>query len=402
MTACATFRHWMLASRHKLKSVDVTVVDLPQRDRPARSPFKVEIYDGGNLAGAHWPALASDRDLNMYIYQSREFLDIWWRTIGKAGGIETYLVVVRDHAGQPVMYLPLAIETRFNIRLLRFMDYGVADYNAPILADGYKPSPQEFGEVWSQVLARLPGFDVVDLKKVASDVCGAFNPLTYLDCTPFGQNGHALRLTTGAGTATTSTIPLLRLRRRLDRNYGEISEIGEPTFVVNPADARSELVTEKLFELKRRKYAQTQLPDFLAAPGVAEFYRQIVTPQRNGKIGQLSALMIGDTVISAHIGFVGAGRFYYILPAYDAAFARYSPGHLLLRYLIDRSAAQGIETFDLGVGDDHYKATWATHTLALYCHERAMTAAGQVYLQMRRVRRFVKTGGLRTWFRPAS
>ncbi len=159
---------------------------------------------------------------------------------------------------------------------------------------------------------------------------------------------------------------------------------------------------ERLFELKRRKYRQTNTADFLGVPGVADFYRQIASSQQLGKIGHLSALLIDDTVVSAHLGFVGRGRFYYIFPAYDAAYARYRPGHLLLNYLVDQTTQQGFETFDLGVGDEAYKISWATERITLYDHQRAITTAGQLYLQMRRVRRFVKSGGIRTWFRPAS
>ena len=114
----------------------MTVIDLPQRGRPARTSFKVELYDSGNLAAADWPSLADSRDLKMYVFQSREFLEIWLNTIGKAGRIEPYLVVVKDGEGRPILYLPFVIETKFNIRLLRFMDCGVADYNAPIVAAG--------------------------------------------------------------------------------------------------------------------------------------------------------------------------------------------------------------------------------------------------------------------------
>ena len=68
-------------------------------------------------------------------------------------------------------------------------------------------------------------------------------------------------------------------------------------------------------------------------------------------------------------------------------------------HLVDRSIKDGFEIFDLGIGDASYKTAWETHNLKLYSHERAMTAAGQVYLQMRRIRRFIKPGGVRTWFR---
>jgi CelD/BcsL family acetyltransferase involved in cellulose biosynthesis len=379
----------------------VTVIDLPQRGRLTRTALKIEVFAGGNLAAADWPSIAGDLDLKMYIFQSREFLDVWLNTIGKTGSIEPYLVVVRDGAGRSVFYLPLAIETKFNIRLLRFMDAGVADYNAPILAAGHTLSRQDFNDVWSEILAFLPSFDLIDLKKIASDVLGAFNPLTLLDCAPNHESGHSILLT-GPAQETNARIPLMRLRRKLDRYYRDISEIGEPRFVVNPAAAASELVMEKLFELKRRKYERTYIPDFLAAPGVERFYRQMASPHQIGKIGHLSALMVGNSVASAHLGFIGRGRFYYILPAYDTQYGRYRAGHLLLRHLIDQSTEQGIATFDLGMGDNSYKDIWATQHLALYNHERAVTTAGQVYLQMRRVRRFVKASGVGTWFRTAS
>jgi CelD/BcsL family acetyltransferase involved in cellulose biosynthesis len=389
----------VVASLHRQKSVGVTVIDLPLRGRVARTSFKVELLAGGDLAD--WPSIADVRDLRMYIFQSREFLDIWLDTIGKASRIEPCFVVVRDADERPVLYLPLIIETKFNVRLLRFMDCGVADYNAPIVAADRALSRQDFHDVWADVLALLPGFDVIDLKKIASDVEGAVNPLTYLDCTPFGESGHAIVLTR-LRDQTDTRRSVVRLRRKLQSHAKGLSQIGEPRFFVNPAAAEAARVAERLLELKRRKYQRTSTPDFLAAPGVERFYREMMSPGRLGKISHLSALTIGDTVASAHLGFIGRGRFYYIFPAYDTQFGRYRVGHLLLQHLIDQSVAQDFETFDLGVGDASYKNKWATHHLALQSHERAVTAAGRVYLQMRRVGRFVSASSIRTWFKTAS
>lgn len=377
----------------------VTVLDLPRQQRTTRPAFEIEVFDSRKLAECDWPTVADDRDFKMYVFQSREFLETWTRTIGKANGIKSYLLVVRNDGGVPVLYLPLAIETIFNIRILRFMDCGVADYNAPIQKAGLALSRQEFGALWAEALSLLPGFDVIDLKKIASDVSGAVNPLTFLDCTPHGEDGHSLLLL-GAEAAADSRA-LINLRRKLDREHRKIGELGAVEFIVNPSGDLAALVTEKLFALKREKYAQTKVRDFLAVPGVADFYREIAAANQRGKIGHLSALLVGKTIVSAHVGYTGRGSFYYILPAYDAAYARYRPGHLLLRELVDRSARQGDETFDFGVGDESYKQTWANRRLSLYNHERAMTAAGQVFLQMRRVRRFVKSNGVRTWFRRA-
>jgi CelD/BcsL family acetyltransferase involved in cellulose biosynthesis len=382
-------------------SVSVTVIDLPQRGPAPRNPLTVELYDRGDLAAADWPSIAGDPDLRMYVFQSREFLDVWLDTIGKAGRIECYLIVVRDGDARPVLYLPLTIETKFNVRLLRFMDCGIADYNAPIVADGHTLSRPEFTAIWSEILALLPSIDVIDLKKIANDVSGAFNPLTYLDRVAFGESGHAMLLTDLRGK-TDKRPSVVKLKRHLRRYHRGLGKFGEASFVINPTEPEAARLIERLFELKRHKYARTDVPDFLAAPGVERFYRDIAAPGRLGGISHLSALTVGDTVASAHLGFIGRGRFYYIFPAYDTAFGRHRVGHLLLQHLIDQSVAQDFATFDLGIGDDSYKNKWATHHLALQTHERAVTAAGRVYLQMRRVGRFVSTSGIRTWFKTAS
>jgi CelD/BcsL family acetyltransferase involved in cellulose biosynthesis len=382
-------------------SVSVTVIDLPQRGPAPRNPLTVELYDRGDLAAADWPSIAGDPDLRMYVFQSREFLDVWLDTIGKTGRIECYLIVVRDGDARPVLYLPLAIETKFNVRLLRFMDCGVADYNAPIVVDGRTLSRQEFTAIWSEILARLPSVDVIDLKKIANDVSGAFNPLTYLDRVPFGESGHAMLLTDLRGK-TDRRPSVVKLKRHLRRYHRGLGKFGEPRFVINPTEPDAGRLIERLFAFKRHKYARTNVPDFLAAPGVERFYRAIAAPGRLGGISHLSALTVGDTVASAHLGFIGRGRFYYIFPAYDTAYKKYRVGHLLLQHLIDRSGDGDLDTFDLGIGDLPYKDTWATHQLTLTSHERAVTAAGRLYLQMRRVRRFVNSAGLGSWLRTAS
>ena len=379
----------------------MTVVELPQRERPPRVPFQVEVFSGGELAAARWPSVTDPRDFRMYVFQSREFLDVWLDTIGKAGRIEPYLIVVSEAGGRPVFYLPLAIETKFNVRLLRFMDCGVADYNAPIVAADRTLSRQEFTALWRKILSLLPAFDVIDLKKIASDVAGAVNPLSYLPCTAFAQSGHLMSLGPLRDGADNRR-PVVRWRRKLAHYRERLSESGKVHFVVNPSGAGLTDVTERLLALKRQKYLSTGAADFLAEPGVERFYREMMRPDRLGTIGHLSALTVDGVVASAHLGFVTPDRFYYILPAYDDAFRRHRVGHLLLQHLIDRSAAQGLETFDLGVGDNRYKNTWATDRLALGSHERGVTAAGHLYLQMRRVRRLVAASGVRTWFRAAS
>lgn len=377
----------------------MNAIDMPWRRPvvPAAARFAVEVHAGDGLAAADWPSIAAPYDLAMYAFQSREFLHVWMATIGKARGSECYFVVVKD-AGRPILYLPLAIERVFRVRLLRFLDAGVTDYNAPILHCGRDLTRREFQALWREILSRLPRIDAIDLQKMPHDVAGRLNPLTFLDCVPYMSSGHSIVL--AALRSEVDARPKVRAQRKnLQRRARALNAVGKVEFVDNPAAAARETVLSRLLELKRQKYMRTIGRDFLATPGVAGFYREIAAPERLGRISHLAAILCNGEVVSGHLGFIGRGRFHYILPAYEARFRRFEVGHLLLQHLIDQSAAQGVATFDLGVGDFPYKARWATHRLVLGCHQRALSVAGWVFFRLRGARHLAASTGIRRWLR---
>lgn len=365
--------------------MNVTESELRGQRDLFRTTLDVAVYSGQSFDAAQWPRLSDPSDLHMHVYQSREFLEVWINTIGKVRGIESLLIVVSDQSGRRILYLPLAIETRFNVRMLCFMDAGVADYNAPILAPGATLSDRQFQELWQKILMRLPNFDVVDLRKMPHDVLGLPNPLRFLNCVPHSESGHSTSLQS-LRCEVDARPSVVRLRKDLRRHHRRLSNLGTTEFVMNPSGADLTRVAERLIDLKRKRYARTTGHDFLAMSGIGNFYREMMSASRPGQISQLSALTSGGEVVSAHLGFLGRERFYYVFPAFDIGFRQFRVGHMLIQHLIDYSYEQRLGTFDFGVGDFPYKNTWETQRLALYSHERAVTAAGHAYLLLRRAR----------------
>lgn len=353
--------------------------------------FAVEIFGGADLQSAGWPSLAAGPELKMHVYQSAEFLDLWMATIGKARGAQCFLVVVKDRQRQPVLYLPLAIETKFNLRFLRFMDGGVVDFNGPILTGGCEPSAAEFREIWTDILSLLPEVDVVDLQKIADHMVEARNPLTYLECDSYVSSGHSIQ--GNARQDEHQSRSLAKMRKKLRRQHQRLSELAPTEFVTASAGPDADRIMDALVDLKRRQYMRTTGRDFFAVPGVYDFYRAMAAPGRLGRISHLSALTCGGKVLAAHLGFIGRGRFYYVLPAFDTEYRPFAAGFLLLDHLVEISKAE-FTTFDLGEGDFSYKEKWATHQLPLWSCEQAMSATGMLYRPLRRVRQFVDGGHL--------
>jgi CelD/BcsL family acetyltransferase involved in cellulose biosynthesis len=361
-----------------------------KRTRPAwatrrvSSGVAVELFDGADWDAANWPSITADPTLEMTIFQAREFLEIWMDTIGRDRGVRPFLAVVADGDGRPVLYLPLAIESRLGVTLLRFMDAGVSDLNAPILARDHRFATGEFARVWKEILSQLPSVDVIDLRKMPDHLDGLPNPLIDLACDP--DVGHSCSVLLSGLPEVQERASVVRMRKKLQRRYRRLAGLGATEFQSNPAGDALTQTVDGLFDLKRMQYMRTGVHDFLETPGINRFYREMAKPERLGRISHLSALMCGDELMSGHLGFVGRNRFYYVMPAYDTRHRLAMPGFLLLDYLMTQCRDAGYEVFDFG-DELPYKRRWMTHQVPLRSYRRTVTLAGMLYMQANRIRR---------------
>jgi CelD/BcsL family acetyltransferase involved in cellulose biosynthesis len=352
----------------------------------AESPdLSVEVREGADWDAVGWPSIAADPGLEMSVFQSREFLETWMATIGRDRAARPALAVVSDADARPVLYLPFVIDTRLGVNLLRFMDAGVCDLNVPIMARDRRLTEPEFTAVWKKIMSLLPPVDVIDLRKMPDHLNGLRNPMTYLPCASGDVYGHSVQLS--HLPEINARAPVTRMRKKLRRQFQRLAELAPTRFVSNPAKDELSRVVDGLFDLKRMQYLRTRGRDFLEAPGIRRFYLAMAAPERLGRISDLSALVCGEEIASAHLGFIGRDRFYYVMPAYDIRYRALAPGYQLLDHLLSQCRDDGYEVFDLGEGEHRYKEKFMTHQVRLRTYQRAVTVVGMIYLQANRIRR---------------
>ncbi|WP_404342578.1 GNAT family N-acetyltransferase [Vreelandella venusta] len=79
------------------------------------------------------------------------------------------------------------------------------------------------------------------------------------------------------------------------------------------------------------------------------------------KIAQVSTLRFNETIIAASLSFWHKHRRYFYLTSFDQAYARFSPGKILLYKLIEQTFSdRGV--FCFGSGNYRYKDDWARST----------------------------------------
>jgi CelD/BcsL family acetyltransferase involved in cellulose biosynthesis len=147
-----------------------------------------------------------------------------------------------------------------------------------------------------------------------------------------------------------------RQARVLERDFGPLRFVAQST----DTDALRHVLA-----MKSEQYIALGTDDLFAQSWVRTLVEGIHKTSRAEFAGQLSLLYAGDTLVAGHFGLRSKDVLHYWFPVYAKAFAKYSPGIVLLIKLAQYASANGIKRIDIGTGQDRYKEQFRTHTIPL-------------------------------------
>ena len=137
-----------------------------------------------------------------------------------------------------------------------------------------------------------------------------------------------------------------RMRRNLERDFSEISVI---------ADDRSEATFETLMGLKRAQYKRTGKHDVLAsdwAQGLLADLRQLDSPDLRV---EMTSLYLDGRLAAAEMNLRAGDVLHGWLTAFEADFANYSPGYVIVEEVLRGMPERGLYVYDAGCDRDDYK-----------------------------------------------
>ncbi|MDH2429064.1 GNAT family N-acetyltransferase [Sphaerisporangium sp. TRM90804] len=142
--------------------------------------------------------------------------------------------------------------------------------------------------------------------------------------------------------------------RKLQRDFGELR---------HDYDVRDEAVLRVLLDWKTGQYRRTGRTDRFARPWIVRLVQnllQVDTPHFGGSLDMVYA---GGRPVAGHFGLRTATTLAGWFPAYDTAFAKYSPGLIQHLGMAERAAEAGIRLIDMGRGEKEYKEKLKTGEL---------------------------------------
>ncbi|MEO3813079.1 GNAT family N-acetyltransferase [Sphaerisporangium sp. B11E5] len=142
--------------------------------------------------------------------------------------------------------------------------------------------------------------------------------------------------------------------RKLQRDFGELRHDYATT---------DESALRTLLDWKTDQYRRTGRADRFSRPWILELVQNLLRVNTPDFGGSLDMIYVDGRPVAGHFGLRTATTLAGWFPAYDPAFAKYSPGLIHHLAMAEKAAGAGIRLIDMGRGEKEYKEKLKTGEL---------------------------------------
>jgi len=344
----------------------------------------IRVFDSLQAAEPSWREF--EAHAVMHAFQRFDWIRAWYEEVAMPEGhIEPLVVELSATHEYPGMLLPLAIVERGGTRVLTWLGGSVSDYHAPLLDAATASIPMHHDihrRLWSHLRAQLPAFDAIHFEKQPEDIGADRNPFRH--GLPHIPSAAA---TVDPGRAQRSAARMSKDNRRLMRRLGDA---GHVRFLVAEEPHEAEDIAGVMMRQKSERYRSTGAWDMFANDAYANFYLRMTREGVASGLIHVSALTCGEDIVATEWSLVGNNRCYGLLSGFEVAWARFSPGNLLMEHVLDWCADEGIGTYDFTTGAEGYKRRWCDREMQTYEYVEGNTMRGHRYALPRGLSRIAK------------
>jgi CelD/BcsL family acetyltransferase involved in cellulose biosynthesis len=354
----------------------------------------IEIVHDLASTEAVWHGLENDQT-SYTPYQRFDFVASWQRQVGEREGLAPFIVIGYDAERRPLLLLPLAVRHAYGARCASFMGGKHSTFNMALWDRDFAASATQSDlEGLIAAIAQRAEADVFALHQQPLRWRDLPNPLALLPHQPSANDCPLLVMEPGAQPAT---LVSNSFRRRLKGKERKLQPLPGYRYHVAATEADVTRLLDWFFRVKPQRMAEQKLPNVFADPGIEDFIRKACTTALpNGKhVIDIHALECDEEVIAIFAGVADGHRFSMMFNTYTmSANAKFSPGLILMRDIIDHYAGQDYRAFDLGIGSDDYKRLFCKDDEPIFdsfiaLSQRGKLAAG-VMSGLNRTKRLVK------------
>ena len=150
-------------------------------------------------------------------------------------------------------------------------------------------------------------------------------------------------------------------KRDLQKTLDYIGTHGKLTFRHAETLDDGERLLPHLFRLHRARWADTPTPSKFENPNYERFYTELLTALWPHERVAVTAMELDSQPMAVSFAFPFGRTWINHNWAYDYDFSKFSPGSLLIQFMISDAIAQGFREFDFTRGAEPYKDRFKNH-----------------------------------------
>lgn len=339
---------------------------------------RIDVYRNMTEAEPRWRAFEGS-DFLFTPYQRFEFLNAWQQTIGRYEGAAPFIVIACDAGDRPLLLLPLVISRENGAKVARFMGGKHPTFNMALWRRDFAETATdaELDALIAAIRAQPGGADVLAFIQQPLRWRNIENPLAKLSRQPSTNSCPLFIMTPGCKPEERVSAST---RRRLRNKERKLLSLPGYRYFVAETDADINRLLDAFFIVKPQRMALSKLPDIFSDAATKSFIRDACLAKlpNGARAIELHALECDEEMISVFATVADGERFSTMFNTYTISDnARYSPGLILLRHMIDHFGERGYGSADFGVGSDEYKLTFCKNDEPLADAFIPLTARGK-------------------------
>ena len=214
------------------------------------------------------------------LFQSELWLSTWYQTFTSSDETQAVIVAIEDRqSGELVLLLPLAKRREMGLSIISFADFGLADYNAPLIHPDHQFDPQQTNRLMRDITRSLPDADLLKLEKIPDHINNVENPLCALKDLQSSNLCHYGIEITGNWDDYWSSLKR-NFRKDQRRRWRVLEKKGEVSFVWCRDEKDIKPLLSTLMTQQRKRLAGLDLPYLLDDPDMKRFYEQLRSEER--------------------------------------------------------------------------------------------------------------------------
>lgn len=324
------------------------------------------------------------------VFQTFEWYASWWAAFGRHH--QLLLLTARNYnrlLGIAPLMIVGAKTRRARITFIGaehadYQDFLLADDASEVVLDRLLARLLELDFSWRRFELRNVPETSINLKRLM--VIAGSNGLLSIcrkSCCPTlrirGNEAHVKRIVDKYSMRR----PFIAFKRLGDIRWRTLTNVDEaleylPKFAAQHAD----------------RWRDTNNPSQMQHPDYEVFYQALIRNMIPCGTLDFSVVELNGEPVAFHLGFLYRGRRLWYKPSFSIAHAKWSPGTLLIRFLIENALNSGVDELDFTIGNEPFKQRYAnmvrTNVDVTFFKQRIAYNAEKLHRGLRsKVRRFL-------------